>query len=492
MPTFYLRELPFLFSKNGLSLAVALLLAGCALGPAYQRPVVEAPAAWKEAPAVAGWLPAAPADSLARGDWWTLFGDTTLDQLAAQVQVSNQNIAAAVASVAQARALVGERDAARLPSVGLSGSAQRAGGEGNSRSGGGSGGSNSVSASLGASWELDVWGRLKLLADSARASAQASEADLAAARLSALGTLASSYLQLRAADAEAGLLRSTVQGYERSLQIAQNRYAAGVAAQTDVLQAQTQLANTRADLAGVLADRAKLEHAIAVLTGVAPGGFTLPVAHGVADAASWMPVVPAVPVVVPSALLQRRPDIASAERAVAAANAQIGIQRAAYFPSLSLGATLGSGGSSVADLFKASGTVWSLGLSIAQTVFDAGATAARVEEAQAARDARVAVYRQTVLTAFQSVEDQLTVLRTLREQEPLRREAVSAAERTAQQLLNRYRAGQVGYTEVVTAQAAALSARRALLQLQVNRQLAVVALVQALGGGWQARWQPPA
>ena len=486
MPTFYLRELPFLFSKNGLSLAVALLLAGCALGPAYQRPVVEAPAAWKEAPAVAGWLPAAPAGSLARGDWWTLFGDTTLDQLAAQVQVSNQNIAAAVASVAQARALVGERDAARLPSVGLSGSAQRAGGEGNSRSGGGSGGSNSVSASLGASWELDVWGRLKLLADSARASAQASEADLAAARLSALGTLASSYLQLRAADAEAGLLRSTVQGYERSLQIAQNRYAAGVAAQTDVLQAQTQLANTRADLAGVLADRARLEHAIAVLTGVAPGGFTLPVAHGVADAASWMPVVPAVPVVVPSALLQRRPDIAAAERAVEAANAQIGIQRSAYFPQLGLSASVGQSGNVVADLYRASHSLWAVGLSLAQVVFDAGAIASQVEGAKAGHAAAVARYRQTVLVAFQAVEDQLTQVATLAAQEGLRREALAAAERTEQQMLNRYRAGQVGYTEVVAAQASALSARRALLQLQVNRQVAAVVLIQALGGGWQA------
>ena len=476
MPKFYLRELPFLFSKNGLNLAVALLLAGCALGPAYQRPVVEAPAAWKEAPAVAGWLPAAPADSLARGDWWTLFGDTTLDQLAAQVQVSNQNIAAAVASVAQARALVGERDAARLPSVALSGSGQRAGGEGSSRSG------NSVSATLGASWELDVWGRLKLLADSARASAQASEADLAAARLSALGTLASSTLQLRAADAEAGLLRSTVQGYGRSLQIAQNRYAAGVAAQTDVLQAQTQLANTRADLAGVLADRAKLEHAIAVLTGVAPGGFTLPVVDG----AAWTPVVPAIPVVVPSALLQRRPDIAAAERAVEAANAQIGIQRSAYFPHLGLSASVGQSGNVVADLYRASHSLWAVGLSLAQVVFDAGAIASQVEGAKAGHAAAVARYRQTVLVAFQAVEDQLTQAATLAAQEGLRREALAAAERTEQQMLNRYRAGQVGYTEVVAAQATALSARRALLQLQVNRQVAAVALVQALGGGWQA------
>jgi len=297
--------------------------------------------------------------------------------------------------------------------------------------------------------------------------------------------LASSTLQLRAADAEAGLLRSTVQGYERSLQIAQNRYAAGVAAQTDVLQAQTQLANTRADLAGVQADRAKLEHAIAVLTGVAPGGFTLPVAD-VADGAAWTPVVPAVPVVVPSALLQRRPDIAAAERAVEVANAQIGIQRSAYFPQLGLSASLGQSGSVVADLFRASNSLWAVGLSLAQVVFDAGAIASQVEGAKAGHAAAVARYRQTVLAAFQAVEDQLTQVATLATQEDLRRQALAAAERVEQQMLNRYRAGQVGYTEVVAAQASALSARRALLQLQVSRQLAAVLLVQALGGGWQA------
>lgn len=460
------------------SLGLALtLLSACSVTPPYQRPEMPVPATFKEAGAT--WAPAAPADALDRGPWWELFGDAELNRLAEQVQLSNQNIAAAVAAYAQAQAVVRQQRAGLLPSVSLSGGATRSGGEGASRSG------TTTQASLGVDWAPDLWGRLESGVNNAQASAQASEADLASARLSAVGSLASAYFQLREADAEIGLLQATVEGYERSLQIARNRYSAGVVAQTDVLQAQTQLANARADLATARQNRARFEHALAVLTGQAPSDFVVP-------SAPWVAQVPQVPQGVPSTLLQRRPDIASAERAVAAANAQIGIQRAAYFPSLSLGATLGSGGSSVADLFKASGTVWSLGLSIAQTVFDAGATAARVEEAQAARDARVAVYRQTVLTAFQSVEDQLTVLRTLREQEPLRREAVSAAERTAQQLLNRYREGQVGYTEVVTAQVSALSAQRALLQLQVNRQLAVVALVQALGGGWQAPWQPPA
>ena len=456
------------------SLALALLLAGCSTVTPHSPPSMAAmPAAFKEAGAT--WAPAAPADALDRGPWWELFNDPELNRLASEVQLSNQNIAAAVAAYAQAQAVVRQQRAGLLPSVSLSGGATRTGGEGTSRPG------TTTQASLGVDWAPDLWGRLQGGVDNATASAQASEADLASARLSAVGTLASAYFQLREADAEADLLQATVEGYERSLQIARNRYAAGVVAQTDVLQAQTQLANARADLATVRQNRARYEHALAVLTGRAPANFALP-------PAAWTAQVPDVPVGLPSDLLQRRPDIAAAERAVAAANAQIGIQRAAYFPSLSLGASLGSSGSSVGDLFQASHLVWSLGLSVAQSIFDAGANAARVEQAQAAHEARVATYRQTVLTAFQTVEDQLTTLRTLQQQEPLRGEALSAAERTAQQQLNRYREGQVGYTEVVTAQAAALSAQRALLQLQVNRQLAVVALVQALGGGWQAPW----
>lgn len=452
---------------------LCLLLQACTTTPNYEPPAVAVPATFKEAGAT--WAPASPADVLDRGPWWELFEDAELNRLAEQVQLSNQNIAAAVAAYAQAEAVLRQQRAGLLPSVALTGGATRTGGEGAARSG------TSTQASLGVDWAPDLWGRLQGSITGAEANVQASEADLASARLSAVGALATAYFQLREADAEAELLQATVEGYERSLQIAQNRYAAGVVAQTDVLQARTQLANARAELATVRQNRARLEHALAVLTGRAPADFSLP-------RADWVATVPQVPVVVPSTLLQRRPDIAAAERAVAAANAQIGVQRAAYFPSFSLGASLGSGGSSLADLFKASGLVWSLGLSVAQTVFDAGATAARVDEARAAQEARAAAYRQTVLAAFQGVEDQLTALRTLAEQAPLRAEAVADAQRVAQQQLNRYREGQVGFTEVVTAQAAALSAERALLQLQVNRQLAVVALVQALGGGWQAPW----
>ena len=317
----------------------------------------------------------------------------------------------------------------------------------------------------------------------ASASAAATEADVAAARLSAQAELATDYFSLREADAEIALLQTTVEGYERALQITQNRYDVGLVAKTDLLQAQTQLANTRADRASLQGQRARFEHAIAVLVGKAPGDFAL-------AAVEWTSSVPAVPLGLPSQLLQRRPDIAAAERDVAAANAQIGIQRAAYFPSIGLSASVGTGGSRVADLFSASNSLWAFGVSVAQTLFDAGATRARVEGAGAARDAAIARYRQTVLTAFQSVEDQLVSLRVLVEQEGLRREASVAAAATETQILNRYRAGQLGYTDVVTAQVSALNARRALLQLALNRQAAAVALIQALGGGWQAPANP--
>ena len=464
-------------SMSCLLIATAAALSACAVGPDYQRPSSASPAAFKEAPRPdAGWFPAAPADTLDRGAWWQLFGDAELDTLMPQVEVSNQNVAAAVAAFAQARALVREQRALLFPQVTLDGSARRSGG------GASSGATNSLQLGAGASWEPDLWGRLGRGVESARASAQASDADLAAAKLSAQGELAINYFSLRDADIELALLRSTVEGYDRALTITQNRYTAGIAPRTDVLQAQTQLANTRADLATLTSQRAQLEHAIAVLIGKAPAEFTLTVA-------TWSMAVPAVPLGVPSDLLQRRPDIAAAERAVAAANAQIGIQRSAYFPSLSLSGSFGNAGSRVSDLFGASTSLWSLGLSIAQTLFDAGATRSRVEGAQASRDAAVARYRQTVLTAFQGVEDQLSATRSLAEQANLRLAASQSADLTEQQLLNRYKAGQVSYTEVVTAQASALSARRTLSQLAANRQAAAIALIQALGGGWHAPLQ---
>ena len=455
--------------------AVALLGAGCAVGPSYQRPASVDVSAYKEAD---GWVPAAPADALERGPWWTLFADPALNQLVAQVEVSNQNVALAMGAYDQARALVREQRASLFPSVALDGGASRSGTSGSSAGGGRVG--NNYQLSIGGSGEPDVWGRLGRAVDGASASAAASAADLASARLSAQGELAANYFSLRQTDAQKALLAETITGYQRALEITQNRYTAGVAAKTDVLQAQTQLASAQADAAGLQRQRAQLEHAIAVLVGQAPGNFTL------ASDALWKPVVPEVPLGLPSTLLQRRPDIAAAERRVAIANGQIGIAQSAYYPNVSLSASYGLGASRVADLFKASSSVWSLGLSAAQTLFNAGATGARVDGAQAAHAQAVAHYRQTVLTAFQGVEDQLAATRVLQTQQQLRLQASQAADQVEQQVLNRYRSGQVGYTEVITAQTTALSARRALVQAAADRQTTAVALIQSLGGGWQA------
>jgi NodT family efflux transporter outer membrane factor (OMF) lipoprotein len=337
---------------------------------------------------------------------------------------------------------------------------------------------NNYQASLGATWEPDVWGRLQGVANGAAATAAASAADLATAKLSAQGELAVNYLSLRQQDAQKALLASTLAGYVRALEITQNRYTAGIAARTDVLQAQTQLANARAEEAGLQRSRAQLEHAIAVLVGQAPGNFTL------AAAPEYKPTVPDVPVGVPSTLLQRRPDIAAAERRMASANEQIGVARAAYYPSLNLNASLGTAASRIPDLFSAPAALWSLGLSATQVLFKGGALDARLEGANAAYIQTVARYRQVVLSAFQNVEDQLSATRVLQAQRTLRAEASSAADQVEQQVLNRYRSGQVSYTEVITAQTTALAARRALVQATADRQTTAVALIQSLGGGW--------
>jgi NodT family efflux transporter outer membrane factor (OMF) lipoprotein len=467
-----MKTIPYKTNRTLLTFMLAALASGCAIGPDYKRPDIAAPVAYKE---LQGWVPAAPADALERGAWWTLFGDAKLNELAAAVDVSNQNVAAAVAAYAQARAATREQRASLFPTVSLTGSATRSGGSnstGTARTG------NNYQLGIGGTWEPDVWGRLRRGVESASAGEQASAADLASARLSAQGELAVDYFSLRQLDAQRALLAATITGYQRVLQITQNRYNAGIAPKTDVLQAQTQLANAQAEDAGLSRQRAQFEHAIAVLVGRAPGDFSLaPV--------EWKVSVPDVPVGVPSTLLQRRPDIAAAERRVAAANEQIGIAKTGYFPSLGLSGSYGSGASKVADLFAVSTNVWSLGLSVAQTIFNAGATKAKVEGAQAAHEQAAARYRQTVLAAFQDVEDQLTATRVLSQQEQLRRQASKSADEAEAQFLNRYREGQVSYTEVVSAQASALSARRTLVQSQADRQIAAVSLIQALGGGWQ-------
>ncbi|GGB82871.1 efflux transporter outer membrane subunit [Pseudoduganella buxea] len=461
------KKISFPRVRLGAIAFAALLLTGCAIGPKYEVPATVAPAQFKEAQ---GWVAAAPADALERGPWWTLFGDATLNELAGAIDIDNQNVAAAAASYAQARAVVAEQRASLFPVVSLSGSGNRSGG-GNARA------ANDYRVSIGGSWEPDIWGSLRAGVTGAQASAQASAAELASARLSAQGELVANYIGLRQADAQLALLATTVEGYQRVQQITQNRFDAGITARSDLLQAQTQLASAQADRLTVVRQRAVYEHAIAILLGKAPADFSL-------APAPWTLAVPDVPLGVPSTLLQRRPDIAAFERRVAVANEQIGIARAAYFPSLNLSASYGYGASQAGGLFNASNNLWSLGVSAAQAIFNAGAISARVEQTRAARDVTIAQYRQTVLNAFADVEDQLAATRALAQQQDLRRAASEAADQVEQQMINRYRAGQVGYSEVVTAQVTALNARRALVQVQADRQTTAVALIQALGGGW--------
>ena len=452
-------------------LASALVLAGCAsLEPKYEVPAVDTPVAFKEGQGA--WVAAAPADALERGPWWELFDDPVLNGLAAQVEVSNQNVAAALAAYDQARAVTREQRAALFPQVSLDAGANRTGGPDRPTT-------RSYRVSMGASWEPDVFGRLRLGVQGARAGEQVAEADLAAARLAAQGELAANYFAVRQADIAYALQAATVAGYQRSVQITRNRYEAGIVARTDVLQAESQLSNSQADLLGVERQRQTFEHAVAVLVGKAPANFAIELDP------NWSVQIPAVPPVVPSTLLQRRPDIAAAERLVEQANTRIGVARAGYYPSFNLTGSVGSTAASIGDLFKASNLAWALGASVAQMVFDAGATTARVDQSKAALEQSAARYRQTVLTAFQDVEDQLVALRVLQAQQSLRQEASRAADLVEQQVLNRYQAGQVNYTEVITAQQSAAAARRALVQAQIDRQVAAVALVQSLGGGWR-------
>lgn len=457
--------------RSLLALSASLALAACApLAPRYEVPEVETPLAFKEGRGE--WVRAAPADALARGPWWELFDDPVLSGLAGQVDVTNQNVVAAVAAYRQAQALTREQRASLFPQVALDAGGNRSGGRSVPER-------NSFQVSMGVSWEPDVFGRLQLGVDNARAGEQATLADLAAVKLANQGELAVNYFGLREADVQIALQRETIAGYERTQQIVRNRYEAGIVARTDVLQSESQLANARADLLAIERQRAVFEHAIAVLVGRAPGNFTL------APDPKWSARIPAIPVDVPSTLLQRRPDIASAERRVAQANAQIGIARSGYFPSFRLSGSAGLSAASIGDLFSVSSLVWALGASLAQTVFDAGATGARVDSARAGLDEAAARYRQTVLNAFRDVEDQLVALRVLEQQQLLREQAARAADLVEQQVLNRYRAGQVGFTELVIAQVNAASARRALVSAQIDRQVTVVALIQALGGGWQ-------
>jgi NodT family efflux transporter outer membrane factor (OMF) lipoprotein len=469
---------------------VSAVLAGCAVGPNYKRPDAETPEHFKEAPA--GAVSATGQSDAAAANlpltWWSLFSDPKLDELESRVAVSNQNLAASEAAYRQAAAVVREQRSTFFPFISAGVDASKSGGPGRNKTtvttgGTGAAITNSRSAdtyqaSASASWELDLWGRLRRGLENAHALADASASDLASAKLSLQAQLATAYLQLREADAEVRLLADTVDAYTRAMQIAQNRYNVGAAAKVDVLQARTQLANAQEQSASMVLERAQLEHAIAALVGAPASTF------GLEADPNWHTAVPDVPSGVPSTLLQRRPDIASAERRVAAANASIGVQEAAYFPTLTLSGSYDFLSTAASTLFKSANEVHTIAASASQTIFDAGQTRARVAGARAAYDQSVAEYRQSVLTAFQDVEDQLAASRLLDLQHEYRRQASEAADESERLVLNQYRAGTVSYTNVVVAQTAALSARVALSQIIVRRQTTAVALIQAIGGGW--------
>jgi NodT family efflux transporter outer membrane factor (OMF) lipoprotein len=455
------------------------------VGPNYHRPSTPTPPAFKEAQ---GWTPAQPSDAADRADWWTVFGDPTLNELETKVATSNQTLAAAEAAYREAHALVAQDRAALFPTVSLGANVTQSGGGGasNSTSGGQGGGGSThtiYEPTLGATWAPDLWGAVRRNIQSAKASAQASAALVANARLSAQTELAADYISLRELDEEQRVLDATVAAYSRTLTITQNKYQVGNAARSDVLTAQTQLESTQAQDTDIARQRALMEHAIAILAGEPPASLTL-------APAPWSLNLPMIPTSVPSTLLQRRPDIANAERSADAANALIGVAVAAYYPNLTLSAEGGSAASSLGQLFSASSLFWSLGAQATETIFDAGARRAKVQGARAAFDEAVANYRQTVLTAFGQVEDNLAAQRVYVTEETQLKKASGDASANVTITLNEYKAGTVDFTSVATAQATALQAQNALVQNQAARLTTAVSLIEALGGGWTTTQLP--
>lgn len=471
------------------ALVLPIVVAGCMVGPDYQRPDAPVPPAFKE---LAGWKPAQPQDDIDKGAWWAIYRDPELDRLERMVEISNQTVKEYEAQYRNAVALVAEARASLFPTVGLTASATRAGGGGSARgssgltsvqSAGSSKSGTEYTANGNASWEIDVWGRVRRQVESNVAGVQVSAADLANAKLSAQATLATDYFDLRAEDALAQLLHETTDAYRRALRITENQYRVGTSSNADVVTARAQLQSAEAQLIGVGVQRQQYEHAIAMLTGHAPADLTIAPAP-LANA------VPVSPPGLPSALLERRPDIAAAERQMQAENALIGVQVAAFYPVISLSALGGFAGNPLSQVFNLSHSVWSLGASATETVFSGGARSAAVAAARASYDQSVATYRQTVLTGFQQVEDALSNLRILEQQAAAEAIAVDSARRAVDVMLNEYRAGTIAYTSVITEQTLLLADQQAALSVQQSRLLASVALIEALGGGWSSAALP--
>ena len=460
-------------TRWSLALTIApFLFVACTVGPKYVRPAVVTPAAYKE---MDGWKVAQPKDDALRGAWWEIFRDPRLSALEELVNIDNQNLAVAAAQLQQARAAVDAARASYFPTIAIGLGVSRA------RQPAVFGGrtTNTFSLPIDAAWEIDLWGRIRRTVESQQAAAQASAADLESARLSAQATLAQSYLTLRVLDAQRHLLDETVRAYQKSLDLTRNRYASGVASNADVVQAESQLKTSQAQAIDVGVQRAQLEHAIAALTGQPASVFALP-------AAPLATPPPQIPVGVPSEVLERRPDIASAERRVAAANAQIGVADAAFYPTLTLSASGGFDSSKISNWLSWPSRLWSIGPAISQVVFDGGLRRAQKNQTLAAYDADVASYRQTVLTAFQEVEDNLAALRILEEEARVQEAAVVAAQQSVALTTNQYKAGTVSYLEVVVTQAVALANERVAVDILGRRMAAAVLLVKARGGGWNA------
>ncbi len=444
------------------------LLAACAMGPDYQRPSIDVPASYKED--YGAWRRATPQDETDRGAWWSFYKDPALNDLEKQVEISNQNLKAAEATWSEASAVVEESLASLFPTVAVNATSGRKVGTMPTLTA-----TNSLYGS--ASWTPDVWGRIRRGVESDQAKAHASAADLASAKLAMQATLATDYFDLRAQDELKRLFDRATEVDTKALRIAQGQYTSGAGALADVLAAQTQLENVQAQSMNAAVRRAQLEHALAVLVGKPPAEFSLQPKFTIDPA-------PEVPLGLPSALLERRPDIASAERLVAASNAQIGVAQAAWFPNLTLSSSAGYAGEALSKLLQTSNSFWAVGPALAEAIFDGGAREARAKQASADYDRSVANYRQTVLAAFQQVEDGLASMRILAEERATQEAAVAHARAVEKLALSQYKRGVAPYADVLTAQSAELTNEQALLMTRQSRMDASVALIQALGGGW--------
>jgi len=463
------------------STCTLLLLASCAVGPNYVRPTTVQPApAFRE---IEGWQPAQPKDDTIRGPWWEMFQDPELSALEERIEASNQTLATTEAQFREARALVNVAEAAFFPTatVGVGVTRSLASSTFSAGTFTPQGTRMVYSLPLDISWQLDVFGAIRRNVEANGASAQASAAAVALSRLTLQTELAVDYFQLRTLDAQMQLLNDTAAGYQKSLELTQNRYNAGVAARTDVAAAETQLKTTQAQAIDLGVQRAQLEHAIAVLIGESASTFSMAPAP-----LNLSATPPPVPIGVPSELLERRPDVAEAERTVAAANAQIGVAIAAYFPTLTLSATGGLETGDTSQWFNiAASRFWSIGPTVTQTIFDGGLRNAQTAQARATYDATVASYRSTVLTGFQQVEDNLAALRILESEAEVQAEAVRAADTSVVLTINQYKAGTLNYIDVVTVQAIALSNKITAVNVLGRRMTSCVQLILALGGGWK-------